>query len=273
VCVQDDSDSPLSVQEFRRRLHELHRSTGEPTNAELRQAVTGFAVPKLAAATLSEFLRDLRPTVLPRQDFVRAFVAGCLLHDDTPHETVIAELERWDALWTTVVASYGQPPIRRLAAPVDGEEPAPTTPRSRRSIARPVSLVVAGGLAGALVATAMAWVWPWTILEPTPDLRVEVGRPTPDMVQDGGCPHRTTDIRDERDDTAGSVWYRECADYLEFWTSDHMKDGRCVWVIVRWANGVTDTTARSCPAGAMHYTRLDRLTDSYRVELVAVTNE
>lgn len=270
--MQDGSDTPRSVQEFRQRLHDLHKLVGAPTNAELRQAVNGFSVPKLAAATLSEFLRDRRPTVLPRQDFVRAFVAGCLLHDKTPHETVIEELSRWDALWTTVVAGYGQPPIRTLAPPAGEEAPEPRKSRNRGSITRPASLVLAGGIVGALVATAIAWVWPWTIFKSTPDLRVEVGRPAPGMVQDGGCPHRTTDIRDDRDDTAGSVWFRECADYLEFWTSDHLKDSRCVWVIVHWANGITDTTARSCPAGEMHYTRLARLTDSYRAELVALTN-
>lgn len=84
-----------------------------------------------------------------------------------------------------------------------------------------------------------------------------------------GCPQRTADVRDERDDTAGAVWYRECDGYLEFWTSDHLKDGRCVWVVVSWTNGITDNTARSCPAGRMNYTRIDRLTDTYRVELVA----
>jgi len=83
------------------------------------------------------------------------------------------------------------------------------------------------------------------------------------------CPHRSTDVRDHRDDTAGSIWYRECGDYLEIWVTDHMKDGRCVWAIVHWSNGIVDTSNRACPAGKMEFSKIAKYGPDFWMELVA----
>ncbi|SDD51770.1 hypothetical protein [Actinokineospora iranica] len=190
----------------------------------------------------------------------------------------MAELRRWDARWTAVVAGSGQPPITCIEPEPEpesepesesesGGEPEPSPARGRVRLA---VLALASALAGALAATAVAGVWPWTVFDPTPDLRAEVGRPKPGGSAEG-CPSRSTDVRDRRDDSAGSLWYRECADHLEFWLTDHMKDGRCVWAVVHWSNGATDTTSRACPAGKVDHDKIPRLTDDYRVELIART--
>ncbi|MGH3915937.1 MAG: hypothetical protein ACRDTC_21390 [Pseudonocardiaceae bacterium] len=114
------------MRESRRRLHELHAACGEPSNAELRRVVCGFSVPRLAAATLSEFVRDIRPTVLPRQDFVRAFVAGCLLYSKATPEAVRDRLKQWDLWWIAVVTSSGQPPIAVITPQEPKKQQAPS---------------------------------------------------------------------------------------------------------------------------------------------------
>lgn len=107
--------APRTISEFRQRLRALHADCGSPANAEIRRATRGVGVPQLAASTLSEFLSDIRPTSLPRQDFVRAFVAGCLLCSEASAETVQAETVKWDAWWLEVVASTGQPLVNAFS--------------------------------------------------------------------------------------------------------------------------------------------------------------
>jgi len=51
----------------------------------MRHAIATFKVDKLARATLSEFLNDVRGHSLPKWEFVRSFVAACQLH----HATVL----------------------------------------------------------------------------------------------------------------------------------------------------------------------------------------
>ncbi|WP_037311769.1 helix-turn-helix domain-containing protein [Amycolatopsis orientalis] len=146
------------------------------------------------------------------------------------------------------------------------QQPAAVSRRAR--FGQRVLLVLAGAVAGVLIATGVAGVWPWTLLTYEPDLQVNVGRPNPaDALTP--CPQRTTDVRDHRDDTAGSIWYRECADYLEIWVTDHMKDGRCVWAIVHWSNGVVDASKRACPAGKMEFSKVAKYAPDFWMELVA----
>lgn len=143
-----ETAAPRSVAEFRERLRRLHTTCGAPRNAEIRRAIRGVAVPQLAASTLSEFFSDARPGTLPRQDFVRAFVAGCLLHDDTSPDTVDEALTRWDTWWCAVVAGTGQPPIKVVVPPSTTRPPG----RARiRVVLLATVCVVAGFAAGALV--------------------------------------------------------------------------------------------------------------------------
>ncbi|WP_244162561.1 hypothetical protein [Amycolatopsis regifaucium] len=148
----------------------------------------------------------------------------------------------------------------------------PTAVSRRSAFGHRILLLLIGAVTGVLVATAVAGVWPWTILTYEPDLRVNVGRPNPADAL-GPCPQRSTDVRDHRDDTAGSIWYRECGDYLEIWVTDHMKDGRCVWAIVHWSNGVVDTSERACPAGKMEFSKIAKYAPDFWMELVAVNTD
>ncbi|OXM45044.1 helix-turn-helix domain-containing protein [Amycolatopsis alba] len=143
----------------------------------------------------------------------------------------------------------------------------PSAPR-RIGFGHRLLLVLSGAVAGVLIATGVAGVWPWTLVTYEADLTANVGRPNPADAR-GPCPQRSTDVRDHRDDTAGSVWYRECTDYLEIWVTDHMKDGRCVWAIVHWSNGVVDSSNRACPAGKMEFSKIAKYAPDFWMELVA----
>jgi len=263
----DTDAAPRSVREFRQWLHALHVKAGKPAAAELRKAIRNIDELCLAPSTLSEFLNNNRPASLPQPDFVHAFVTGCLLHRGATRKAVDDELKRWDEWWATVAMSSGRSPIKKIIHAKSTETP--TKPAQAGRPWRAMSLVaLAAAVGGALVATAIAWVWPWTIFNPRPDLQVDVGMPL--MVEGGGgCAFRSTDVRGPRDDTAGTIWYRECGDHLELWLTDHMKDGRCVWAIIDWTDGATDTTSRACPAGQMKYDKIPRRTPDYRVLLVA----
>jgi hypothetical protein len=158
-------EAPRTVQEFRSRLGELHRECGSPANAEIRRAIRCVNVPQVAASTLSEFFNGLRPTVLPRQDFVRGFVTGCLLHSGASMVTVTEALDQWDGWWSAVVASTGQPPIK-----VDTRVEAPQTDIVDSWWQRPLTLGIAtvctllGFSAGALW---FGWDELWSAHDPS----------------------------------------------------------------------------------------------------------
>ncbi|EMD25263.1 helix-turn-helix domain-containing protein [Amycolatopsis azurea] len=143
----------------------------------------------------------------------------------------------------------------------------PPAPR-RIGFGHRLLLLLSGAVAGVLIATGVAGVWPWTLISYEGDLQVNVGRPNGVDAQ-GTCPQRSTDVRDHRDDTAGSIWYRECQDYLEIWVTDNMKDGRCVWAIVHWSNGVVDSSKRACPAGKIEFSKIAKYAPDFWMELVA----
>src|SRR3954453_21543307 len=93
-----------SVAEFRKRLRQLRPDSGDPTQAQMRKAVATFNVDKLAPATLSEFLNDVRAHSLPRWEFVRSYVAACLLHAGTSPRQVATQLDSWAACWRDLAA-------------------------------------------------------------------------------------------------------------------------------------------------------------------------
>ncbi len=199
----------------------------------------------------------------PTQSELRAILLGLGQSEETVKglQGVLARSTTPPAADGAVVELAFGDPVRRPAA----------APR-RTGIGHRLLLFLAGALAGVLIATGVAGVWPWTILTYEPDLQVSVGRPNPaDAV--GTCPQRSTDVRDHRDDTAGSIWYRECGDYLEIWVTDHMKDGRCVWAIVHWDNGIVDTSKRACPAGKMEFSKIAKYAPGFWMELVARNTE
>ncbi|MFC3452526.1 helix-turn-helix domain-containing protein [Amycolatopsis speibonae] len=194
----------------------------------------------------------------PTQGELRAILLGLGQSEETVKglQGVLARTAARPSEGGVVELAFGDP-VRQ----------APSAPR-RFGFGHRLLLLLSGAVAGVLIATGVAGVWPWTILTYEPDLQVNVGRPSPADAP-GSCPRRTTDVRDHRDDTAGSIWYRECADYLEIWVTDHMKDGRCVWAIVHWSNGVVDASNRACPAGKMEFSKIAKYAPDFWMELVA----
>jgi hypothetical protein len=148
--------APRTVQEFRRRLRELHAECGAPASADIRRAIRDVTtVPGLAASTLSEFFSDTRPTVLPRQDFVRGFVAGCLLHSGAASEDVTEAVEQWDDWWRAVLTSTGQPPIR-IGKP-STDTPSDSLPPWWRRHSTLIAAVGCGVLGFAMGTLMMGW--------------------------------------------------------------------------------------------------------------------
>jgi hypothetical protein len=96
-----------SVAEFRQRLRQLRADSGHPTQAQMRKAIATFDVDKLAPATLSEFLGDVRAHSLPRWEFVRSYVAACLLYDGNTPQQVNAQLKSWAHCWKDLAAGTG----------------------------------------------------------------------------------------------------------------------------------------------------------------------
>jgi hypothetical protein len=98
-------DLPAGTAEFRQRMQRLRAECDNPTQAQMRQAIATFNVDKLARATLSEFLNDVRAHSLPKWEFVRSYVAACLLHRGTAPHTVSEELQTWATWWTSLVTA------------------------------------------------------------------------------------------------------------------------------------------------------------------------
>ncbi|MFE5563901.1 hypothetical protein ACFQ68_02825 [Amycolatopsis japonica] len=125
--MTSQDDRPVTIEQFRERMRTLRAECGNPTQAEMRQAIATFKVDKLPRATLSEFLNDVRAHSLPRWEFVRAFVAACLLCKGKPSAMVSEELLLWAAWWTGVNRLDGDPPPSApLATTLEAVEPPPT---------------------------------------------------------------------------------------------------------------------------------------------------
>ncbi|MGW6934636.1 helix-turn-helix domain-containing protein [Lentzea sp. NPDC054927] len=237
------------VQRFAHDLRELRKSAG--LTLEEMAPLAHYSV-----ATLSQVTRG---HTLPSVARVQAYVRACG-----------GDVEAWTARLKELMAEPKATSPEQEASEEEPVSPPEAEEHARRNWWTYGVVALAGVVAGVLVATGVAWVWPWTIFQPTPDLQAEVG--TPKAVEGGGgggCAWRSTDVRDRRDDTAGTIWYRDCGDYIETWLTDHMKDGRCVWATFYWGNGATDTTSRACPAGDMQYNKIVKLTAGYRVTLEA----
>jgi hypothetical protein len=102
-------DQPASTAEFRQRMRQLRVDCDHPTQAQMRSAIATFNVDKLARATLSEFLNDIRAHSLPKWEFVRSYVAACLLHRGTSPRTVSEQLQTWATWWTNLGTTDGKP--------------------------------------------------------------------------------------------------------------------------------------------------------------------
>lgn len=239
-----------------KRLREARRLTQD--NVAGRAAKQGL---RIRRERISEIENGRREPATPGE--LRAILVGL-----GQSEEKVAELQSALAKMTFQPRSGNgdvvELPLGSAVPPAPVSAPAPR----RVSFGQRIVLILAGAVAGVLIATGVAGVWPWTLLTYEADLQANVGRPSLTDAA-GSCPQRTTDVRDHRDDSAGSIWYRECGDYLEVWVTDHMKDGRCVWAMVYWANGVTDSSKRACPAGKMEYTKIAKQTPDFRIELLA----
>ncbi|SDM29477.1 helix-turn-helix domain-containing protein [Allokutzneria albata] len=108
------------VLEFRKRLKDLRVEVGDPTGAELIRALRNTKGPRLHPSTLSEFATDKRPTSLPGQDFVHAYVRACLRHRGDAPEEIDRQVYGWLASRTGVVVALGT-----SVTPVEEEPPAP----------------------------------------------------------------------------------------------------------------------------------------------------
>ena len=106
------------VLEFRRRLKDLRVEVGDPTGAEMIRALRNTKGPRLHPSTLSEFATDKRPTSLPGQDFVHAYVRACLRHRGDAPEEIDRQVYGWLASRTGVVVALGT-----SVTPVEEETP------------------------------------------------------------------------------------------------------------------------------------------------------
>ena len=251
------------------RMRQLHLKCGAPTAAAMRKAIKDFAAPRLAPASLSEFLSNKRPNALPKQDFLRGFVAACLLYrGDQPHQ-VTAQLKTWDTWWATLILASGAPPV--TIAPRPPATPAPAGGK-RRARCHPLSIVV-GLLAGLALGVGATLTIPALFQADNShphELRVEVGRPASESTADGGCPSHQAAIHNGRAAPMGIILYRECYDHLDVYLTDVLADGYCIFSVIHWSNGQSDTTSRACPAPHPSYTEIPRRTKDFWVELVAV---
>jgi hypothetical protein len=160
---------PADTAEFRQRMRRLREDCGTPAQAEMRQAIATFNVDKLARATLSEFLNDVRSHHLPKWEFVRSYVAACLLHHGTPAADVSEQLRTWASWWSSLAtspapASNGQAEHRLPTRIEAAASPANTqaddvVPARRRPWPRTVVIVAVSAIAGfgAGVAADMWW--------------------------------------------------------------------------------------------------------------------
>ncbi len=108
------------VQEFRQRLRDLRTEVGSPAAADMIRAVKHTKGPRLHPSTLSEFLNDKRPTSLPGQDFVEAYVRACLRHRKDAPDEIERQVYGWLASRTGIVVSLG--------TPVTPADPVPAVP-------------------------------------------------------------------------------------------------------------------------------------------------
>lgn len=132
MTTAKERSAPASVGEFRDRLVLLYQRSGSPSHSALCKAALAHQAPQLAKATLSDFLRNKYPGRLPRQDFVRALLVGCLGAAGAVPAEISAELERWDGWWGALVVASGSPPTTGAvqipsAAPEPALRPRPVT--------------------------------------------------------------------------------------------------------------------------------------------------
>lgn len=251
-----DLEPPATIQELRMRMRQLHVKSGSPTAAAMRKSIKDFDVPRLAPASLSEFFSNKRPNALPKQDFLRGFVAACLLLDGTAPEVVAAELRTWDAWWTALVLASGTPPVTvtpRIAATPELNIP----PRPR-----PI-LIIAGFVLGVALGAGGTLAIPrlFRTSETHPRiLRMAVDRPRPNGPTAAGCPIQYAAIRDSHGVTLGALWLRECFDRIETVVADTLADRYCINSVILWSNNTRTSTSKTCTP------------DGFAADLVPITD-
>lgn len=265
-----DANAPATIQELRMRMRELHKECGGPTGAAMRNAIKEFAAPRLAPASLSEFFSNKRPNALPKQDFLRGFVAACLLYRGESPQRVTTELLRWDTWWAQLVLASGTPPVtitpRVPVATPNGAEN--RTDRSRPMLF--VAGLVAGLALGAGTVVAIPALFRAHDTRPS-QLRTDVGRPSARPTSNDRCPMLEANLDNGRGQPAGSIWYRECLDYLDVVVTDNLTDGYCISTVIHWSTGQSETTSVTCPGGHLIHAEIHKptATADFTLELVA----
>ena len=250
------------------RMRELHKKCGAPTGAAMRNAIKEFAAPRLAPASLSEFFSNKRPNALPKQDFLRGFVTACLLYrGESPHQ-VTAELLRWDTWWAQLVLASGTPPVT-ITPRVPAATPNGADNRPDRS--RPILFVaglVAGLALGAGTVVAIPALFRAHDTRPS-HLRADVGRPPTRPTSNDHCPMWEANLDNGRGKRAGSIWYRECVDYLDVVVADDLTDGYCISSVIHWSTGQSETTLKTCLGGHLSHAEIPKPSADFTLELIA----
>jgi hypothetical protein len=159
-ALEDMPDSPPStIGEFRARLLQLRLACGSPSYSKMRTSARSLGVGQLAPATISDFIAGKHPHALPRKEFFRPFVAGCLAQSGRGADEVQRQLEIWDEWWGQLVLAGTQPPP---PAPPDPEPVAPAEPpappASRRRL-RPVLIAALVLVLGAVLGgSVVRWL-------------------------------------------------------------------------------------------------------------------
>jgi hypothetical protein len=263
-----DADAPATIQELRMRMRQLHKECGAPTGAAMRNAIKEFAAPRLAPASLSEFFSNKRPNALPKQDFLRGFVAACLLYRGETPQRVTTELLRWDTWWALLVLASGTPPVT-IAPRVP--DPTPNGADNRTGRARPILFVaglVAGLALGAGTAVAIPALFRTHDAHPA-QLRADIGRPPTPPTSNDHCPMWEGNLDNGRGQRAGSIWYRECVTYLDVVVADNLTDGYCISTVIHWPTGQSETILKTCPGGHLSHAEIPKTTPDFTLELVA----
>lgn len=259
-----EPEAPATIHELRMRMRQLHEKSGAPTAAAMRMAIKDFSAPRLAPASLSEFFSDKRPNALPRQDFLRGFVAACLLYRGDDPGTVTAQLRTWDTWWAALVLASGTPPITITARPPAADPPATDNPpRRRRTLP-----IIAGAVAGFALGLATAAIIPVLFRPHAIPQQLIIQRPSRTSPTDP-CPVQRATMRDGGGDAVGSIQFLECDDYLDVLISDNHADDLCISAVITWTTGQSETTGRTCPADGMTRHLIRRRTADYTLTLVS----
>lgn len=136
--------APETIADFRARLLWLRTECGSPSYTTMRNGAKRLDQALLAPATISDFVSNKHPNALPRKEFVRAFVAGCLASRNVDPAVIHHRLGVWDDWWADLVVHSGQALAARPVPPVAAARPSGAVAAPEPSAGAPAGDAVPG---------------------------------------------------------------------------------------------------------------------------------